>query len=168
MTTDQRTSVLFICMGNLCRSPLAENVFRHHAETRGALRFFDIDSAGTGHWHVGEEPDPRIRAIGQDHGVTVTGTGRQVKRRDFARFDYLICMDEDNRQDILDRGAPKERVHLLLDFLPDAPMIEVPDPYYGGRDGFELVFELVDSACAALLDKLLDRHITEKDTQSAE
>lgn len=164
MTTNQRTSVLFICMGNLCRSPLAENVFRHQAEARGALNFFDIDSAGTGHWHIGEEPDPRIRAIGQDHGITVTGQARQVKRRDFARFDYLICMDEDNRLDILDLGAPEEKVHLLLDFLPDAPMIEVPDPYYGGRDGFNLVFELVDSACAALLDKLLDGHITGKNT----
>ncbi|UCD74969.1 MAG: low molecular weight phosphotyrosine protein phosphatase [Phycisphaerales bacterium] len=168
MNTNQRTDILFICMGNICRSPLAENVFRHKARSRGVLRFFDIDSAGIGHWHIGEEPDPRARDVAQDHGVAVTGTGRQVKRRDFARFDYLICMDEDNRQDILDRGAPEEKVHLLLDFLPDAPMVEVPDPYDGGRDGFELVYKLVDAACETLLDTLLDRHVIERDARPSE
>ena len=142
-------------MGNLCRSPLAENLFRHKAAQRGVDGMFIVDSAGTGGWHAGEPPDHRIRDLALAHGVPVAGAARQVKRRDFARFDHVICMDEDNREDVLGMGAPAGKVRLLLECDPQAPLREVPDPYYGGSDGFELVFRLVDSACEALLDELL-------------
>jgi protein-tyrosine phosphatase len=153
-----RVGVLFVCMGNLCRSPLAEGVFRHQAVQRCAADLFLIDSAGTGDWHVGEEADERVRRVAAGRGVTLDGTARQVKRRDFKRFDHILCMDEDNREELLAMGAPAEKVRLLLECDPQAPMHEVPDPYYGDLDGFELVCRLVESACRALLDQLLAEH----------
>jgi len=153
-----RIGVLFVCMGNLCRSPLAEGVFRHQAVQRGAADLFLIDSAGTGDWHVGEEADERVRRVAARRGVNLDGTARQVKRRDFRRFDYILCMDEDNREDLLEMGAPAGKVRLLLECDPQAPMHEVPDPYFGDLDGFELVYRLLDSACRALLDQLLAEH----------
>lgn len=155
MTTDQPTSVLFVCMGNICRSPLAENVFRYKALARGVIDQFTIDSAGTGDWHAGEAPDGRVRQVAQEHGVAVMGSARQVRRSDFQQFQHILCMDEDNLEHLLGLGAPPDRVKLLLDYHPEAPMQEVPDPYFGGRDGFELVFKLVDRACDGLLDDLL-------------
>jgi protein-tyrosine phosphatase len=145
-----------ICMGNICRSPLAENVLRHKAQQRGVDHLFVIDSAGTGGWHVGEPPDARVSRVAASHGVRMTGAARQVSPDDFQNFDLLICMDQDNREHVLKMGAPAERVRLLLEFDPAASHREVPDPYYGGADGFELVYRLVDSASERLLDHLLD------------
>lgn len=146
-------------MGNICRSPIAENVFRHKVEQRGVSHLFEIDSAGTGGWHAGEPPDPRARRIVTANGIKMTGTARQVHRDDFERFDLLLCMDEENMQHLLSKGAPKHKVRLLLECDPDAGCREVPDPYYGGSDGFQRVFELVDSACEALLDELLAKRV---------
>jgi protein-tyrosine phosphatase len=142
-------------MGNICRSPLAEGVFLHKARQRGVSDRFLIDSAGTGGWHAGQPADPRMHRLAQDRGVQLPSVARRVTRADFAAFDLLICMDEDNREDLLRLGAPEERVKLLLEFDPDAPVHEVPDPYYGGTDGFSLVYRLVDAACERLLDQLL-------------
>lgn len=142
-------------MGNICRSPLAECVFRQKAAQRGVVDRFEIDSAGTGGWHAGEPPDLRVQRCAAARGVPITGAARQVHRNDFTRFDLLICMDESNRSHLLEMGAPPEKVHLLLNFDPRSVLDEVPDPYYGGADGFELVFNLVDAACSALLDHLL-------------
>jgi protein-tyrosine phosphatase len=164
MTPDHKTRICFICMGNICRSPLAENVLRHKARHRGVDDRFLIDSAGTGGWHAGEPPDPRVRRVASSHGVPMTGTARQVCRDDFARFDHLVCMDDENREHLLAMGAPPQKVRLLLECDRasgsgggggGAACREVPDPYYGGQDGFENVFRLVDSACDALLDELL-------------
>jgi protein-tyrosine phosphatase len=142
-------------MGNICRSPLAEGIFRHKTAERGVSDLFLIDSAGTGDWHVGEAPDERVQRIAGRHGVKLDSAARQVKRGDFKRFDHIFCMDEDNREELLGRGAPAGKVRLLLECDPGAPMIEVPDPYFGGEDGFELVWRLVDSACEAVLEELL-------------
>lgn len=142
-------------MGNICRSPLAENVFRHQANQRGVMDRFDIDSAGTGGWHAGEPPDHRMQATAKARGVKMIGRARQVRTEDFERYDLLLCADEDNRRNLLKIGAPKDKTRLLLEFHPDADVREVPDPYYGGQDGFETVFELVETACEHLLNHLL-------------
>jgi protein-tyrosine phosphatase len=147
--------ILFVCMGNICRSPLAESIFRHRARNRGVLDRFVIESAGTGDWHVGERPDGRMRDVARQRGVVVDGRARQVVPEDFERFDHLVCMDESNRRQLVRFGAPRSKLRLLLDADPSTPEHEVPDPYYGGRRGFEKVYDLVDGACAALLDELL-------------
>ena len=147
--------VLFVCMGNICRSPLAEGVFLQKADDREVADRFLVDSAGTGGWHAGARADPRVREVAGRHGLTLTGTARQVRLDDFDRFDHLICMDDDNRADLLDRGAPPERVRLLLEIDPGQSMREVPDPYYGGADGFDALYAMIDSACEALLVDLL-------------
>jgi protein-tyrosine phosphatase len=147
--------ILFVCMGNICRSPLAEGVFRHQARDRGVGDRFVIDSAGTGDWHVGERPDGRMREVADRRGVAVDGLARQVVPDDFERFDHLVCMDESNRRQLVRFGAPNEKLRLLLDADPSSAVREVPDPYYGPRRGFETVYDLVERACTALLDELL-------------
>jgi len=150
----QPRKLCFVCMGNICRSPLAAAVFQHKATQRGMPQRFVIDSAGTGNWHAGESPDPRARGVAKAHGVTLHGTARQITRSDFGRFDLLLCMDEENRDCLISLGAPAEKLRLLLACDPNASCREVPDPYYGGPDGFETVYRLIDSACDALLDEL--------------
>lgn len=156
MRTTDRIGILFVCMGNICRSPLAEGVFRHHAARRGASGRFLVDSAGTGDWHVGEPPDERMVSVARSHGVVLAGRARQVAASDFARFDHLVCMDQSNLDFLEQRGAPEEKLRLLLAADPASARRDVPDPYYGDADGFETVFTLVERACAALLDELLD------------
>jgi protein-tyrosine phosphatase len=150
-----RTSILFVCTGNICRSPLAEGIFRQHAAQRGVADLFFVDSAGTGDWHVGEAPDERVQRLAARQGVKLHRTARQVAPDDFARFHHIFCMDEDNREELLEMGAPADKVRLLLECDPGAPMLEVPDPYFGGDDGFALVWRLIDSACDAVLDELM-------------
>jgi len=156
LSSPQVHNLLFVCMGNICRSPLAANVFRHKIKQRGVADRFDIDSAGTGAWHVGEPPDPRVLQNAARHGVPMTGLARQVKREDFDRFDLLLCMDQANHDHLLRMGAPKNKTRLLLEFNPVSSVREVPDPYYGGDDGFETVYRLVEAACDALLVELLN------------
>jgi len=147
-------SVLFVCLGNICRSPTAEVLFRHHVQQRGLSDLYTIDSAGTGSWHSGEQPDQRMRAAAHAKGIDLDGRARQVRPGDFSAFDLLVCMDEDNRQTLIGRSAPVKRLHLLLDFDPTTELRAVPDPYYGGARGFEQVFDLVYSATDKLLDHL--------------
>jgi protein-tyrosine phosphatase len=151
--------ILFVCMGNICRSPLAENVFRHLANARGVMDQFDIDSAGTGGWHAGEPPDHRMQATARARGVMMIGRARQVRTEDFERYDLLLCADEDNRRNLLKIGAPKIKTRLLLEFHPDVSVREVPDPYYGEGDGFERVFDLCEAACRGLLEHLKGSHL---------
>ena len=150
------TKILFVCMGNICRSPLAEAVFRHKAGERQVADRFEIDSAGTSGYHAGEPADPRMRETAATHGIDVTSRARGVETNDFGHFDLLICMDENNREDLLNRGAPEAKLRLLLECDPEAPIVEVPDPYYGGPEGFRTVYMLVNQACAALLDQLVE------------
>lgn len=155
MSAATQTSVLFVCMGNICRSPLAEGAFLHKLNQRGVADRFLVDSAGTGQWHAGERPDRRARAVAKQHGIVLTSRARQVTTEDFDRFDHLVCMDESNREDLESWGAPQHKLQLLLEVDHDCPLREVPDPFYGGGDGFQTVFRLIDSACDALLDQLL-------------
>jgi protein-tyrosine phosphatase len=156
------TRVLFVCMGNICRSPLAEGIFLHRAAQRSVADRFFVDSAGTGDWHVGEAPDERVQRLAARNGVKLDSAARQVRRGDFNSFDHIFCMDEDNREALLEMGAPSTKVRLLLECDPNAPMLEVPDPYFGGEDGFALVWRLLDSACDAVLDELLDERASDR------
>lgn len=153
-----RFGVLFVCLGNICRSPLAEAIFRHHAHQAGLAGRLDIDSAGTGHWHVGGKADSRSIEVGARHCVDVTSIARQVEPDDdFERFDLLIPMDESNKTTLIEWGARKERTPLMRSFDPGLVgkpdrEIEVPDPYYGSGDGFQRVFDMLDVACRGLLE----------------
>jgi protein-tyrosine phosphatase len=155
-----QTGVLFVCLGNICRSPMAEGVFRHAVAAAGAQDLFRIDSAGTGGWHAGSPPDPRAQAALRKRGVDISGLcARQADEDDFYTFDLLLAMDADNRRDLL-AIAPKGhegKVKLFLDYAPQAPTREVPDPYYGGPGGFDHVFALVEAASQGLLQSLMKK-----------
>lgn len=147
--------VCFVCLGNICRSPTAEGVFLHLVAQAGRAAAFEIDSAGTAAYHEGERPDRRSLATARARGVELPGRARQFRRDDFARFDHVLAMDRENLR-ALQRLAPDEaaraKVALLRRFDPDAPPdAEVPDPYYGGADGFDRVFEICMAACRGFL-----------------
>jgi len=149
------TGVLFVCLGNICRSPLAEGIFVHLARERGVLDRFQIDSCGTGAWHAGERADPRSIAVAAKHGIELPSIARKFEARtDPQHFDWLIPMDRQNHRDLLEAGVPESKLKLMLDFHPDPPTREVPDPYYGGPDGFDKVYEMLTVACEAVLDQL--------------
>jgi len=153
MSTD-RTSILFVCMGNICRSPTAECVFRAIVEREGLGDRFAIDSAGTGSWHVGDKPDRRMRAAGRNLGWAIDGAARQVSGDDFDHHDLILCMDDVNLGELLAMGAPADRTHLFLEFVEMDTEREVPDPYYGGEDGFEHVVTLVARASERLIERI--------------
>ena len=146
--------VLFVCLGNICRSPLAENVFRHLVEEAGLAAEFEIDSAGTGSWHVGEAPDRRAESVARAHGISMRGRARQVTEDDLVEFDWVLAMDRSNLQDLehLARGgSATARIELLRAYDPERDADDVPDPYYGGQSGFEDVFHIVRRSCGHLL-----------------
>lgn len=149
--------VLFVCLGNICRSAMAEGVFARIVSQRGLGAQVQIDSAGTGDWHVGEPPDRRAREMLARHGIDISNLrARQVNGADFDAFDLLLAMDRDNLA-TLKRTAPDgtgHKVRLFLDFAPDLAGTEVPDPYFGGPDGFEQVFELVEAGANGLADHI--------------
>jgi protein-tyrosine phosphatase len=162
MKSGKPIAVSFVCMGNICRSPTAEAILRHLVAEAGLDHRITVDSAGTGAWHVGEERDRRTRAVAQRRGMPITGPARQFVRGDFNRFDLVLALDEDNQRD-LRRLAPDEearaKIRLLRSFdAKAAPGAEVPDPYYGGPDGFDLVFDVCLAACRGLLDHLRRTH----------
>lgn len=158
--TRNTTRILFVCLGNICRSPLAESIFRHLARERDVEHLFEVDSAGTSSYHVGSPPDRRSVATASARGVEVVGRSRQLEKRDLEEFDYVIAMDEHNLADLRalrEATGGKARVHRLREWDPEADHPDVPDPYYGGPDGFEKVHDLVHRACERLLDDLLER-----------
>jgi protein-tyrosine phosphatase len=155
------TRVLFVCMGNICRSPTAEGVMRGLVAEAGLSDRIELDSAGTGGWHVGHPPDPRSVAAAAQRGIAVDGAARKVRRADFDDFDLIVALDAANARD-LRRLAPDDeaaaKVRLLRAFDPaEGHDLDVPDPYYGGDDGFGHVLDLVDAACRGLLDDLRGR-----------
>lgn len=153
-----QTGVLFICLGNICRSPLAEGVFTHMAQQRGLAERFLIDSCGTGGWHAGDPPDPRSVLVASKNGLDINHLRARKfdAQRDPAEFDWLIVMDRQNEADVLSLGSPRERVRLMRSFdeTLNAPS-DVPDPYYGGDDGFDKVYAMLTRACEGLLDHLI-------------
>lgn len=155
--TANQPSILFVCLGNICRSPLAEGIFLHMAKERG-LEGLVVDSCGTGGWHEGEGPDRRAMAVAKKRGVHLPSRARQVRgERDFVEFTHIIAMDTSNVENLLAMGAPEDRVRLMRSYDPahaggDVP--DVPDPYYGGDDGFDNVFDMLAAACAGLLDEI--------------
>lgn len=152
--------VMFVCAGNICRSPLAEAVFCALAREAGVYTRFRIASSGTTGYHVGQQADKRMRAVAAGHGITIDHRARLLRRDDLASFDLILVMDKTNYEDVADLTQDRDllrRVHLFREFDPDRGSEEVPDPYYGGTAGFEEVYRIVRRTAAALLDFLLDR-----------
>lgn len=153
--TDRIVSVVFVCMGNICRSPTAEGVFRHVVKARNLQDVIKIDSAGTHAYHIGESPDSRSQATAKSRGVDLSAQrARKVEVDDFERFDYVIAMDCSNYENLKDLATveQQERLYLFMDFTSAWDNAEVPDPYYGGGDGFKNVFDMVQSASEGLLE----------------
>lgn len=152
------TEILFVCLGNICRSPLAEGVFRHLVRDAGLESSLDADSAGTGGWHAGDPPDPRSVEVAERHGIELRGPARQVRVQDFDRFSLILAMDRENREELRRRrpaAAARGKILLLREFDPEAGQdLDVPDPYYGGPSGFDQVFEMVHHSCVGLLRHL--------------
>ena len=160
--------LLFICLGNICRSPMAEGMFRHVANEQGVGHLFEIDSAGMGDWHKGEAPDARAQGTALDRGVDISGqASRKVELEDFDDFDLVLAMDASNISDLLEI-APHEARHKIRRFLEYAPHMgveDVPDPYYGGPDGFGHALDLIEAAARGLLADVLKEggHAAKKD-----
>lgn len=150
--------ILFVCLGNICRSPAAEGVFRARAEQAGLLTQLDIDSAGTGDWHVGHAPDERMQRAAQRRGYPLDALrARQVTPQDLVHFDLIFAMDEQNLSDLKAMAPTDEaaaKIQLFLSLAPELAEHEVPDPYYGGPDGFDHVLDLIEVASDALLKRL--------------
>ncbi len=171
----EKISVLFVCMGNICRSPTAHGVFRHLVEQAGLSSEIFIDSAGTYAYYQGEPPDQRAQDVARRHGIDMSDlAARKVVAEDFENFDYILAMDTENYQDLKKR-CPEQyqaKVEYFLDYAPDVKEREVPDPYYGGKQGFERVFNLVEVASEGLLTRIKKsfhfRCPTEYDRQQAQ
>ena len=150
--------ICFVCLGNIVRSPLAENLFRKMANEAGVGHQYEVDSAGTSDWHVGEVPDMRMRRVAAEHGLKYEGQARRFTDDDFDDFDLIVAMDVENRDFLrMQTNHPKEqaKVRLLREFDPlGGPFSSVPDPYYGGMDGFEEVYQVIESSCRGLLEAL--------------
>jgi protein-tyrosine phosphatase len=150
--------VSFVCLGNICRSPTAEAVMRHLVEEAGLTDRIIIDSAGLGDWHVGSPRDSRSQKVGRKRGMALEGVARQFQADDFDRFDLVLAMDRQNRAGLLALApddAARAKVRMLRSFDPASPPdAEVPDPYYGGPQGFDQVFDICEAACRGLLAHL--------------
>lgn len=151
------TTVLFVCLGNICRSPMAEGVFRHLCDQAGVAEKIVTDSAGTGNWHIGNPPDPRAIQAAAQRNIDISNLrARQVKDEDFLSFDHVFAMDRNNLSTLLSR-SPADAPAAIRLFLEPAKlhMNEVPDPYYGGDDGFDPVLELIEAGSAAILQEIM-------------
>ncbi len=148
--------VLFVCSGNICRSPLAEAMFKALAHEAGIASRFVVDSAGTHGLHEGDQADPRTRRVGRKHGLDVDSIARPVTDDDFDRFDLIIAMDRGHRRELFRRAGPggKAAIKLMREFDPNARDQDVPDPYYGGEAGFDEMYSILDPACRGLLQSL--------------
>ncbi len=157
-----KTKILMVCLGNICRSPLAEGILKSKLDPN----YFFVDSAGTGDWHVNQAPDPRSIAIAKKHGLDISEQrGRQFKTSDFGDFDHIYVMDNSNLKDLLSLSKnEKERnkVKLLLNELFENENVDVPDPYYGNEEGFDQVFKLLDEACSLISKKLSNNKFQKK------
>ena len=158
MGTKDAVRVCFVCLGNICRSPTAEAVMRHLVKQAGLDGSIEIESAGTGDWHVGEPRDRRSRDVGERRGMPLSGRARQFVAADFARFEWVLAMDGKNLNDLLAMApdaAARDKLRRLRSFDPASPPdADVPDPYYGGPEGFDRVFDICVAACTGLLETI--------------
>ncbi|HEY9637799.1 MAG TPA: low molecular weight protein-tyrosine-phosphatase [Coleofasciculaceae cyanobacterium] len=150
--------LLFVCLGNICRSPSAENIMNHLIEQADLSDSIVCDSAGTGGYHIGSPPDRRMAAAASHRGIKLKGQARQFQKSDFENFDLILAMDQENYQDILSldpQGKYRDKVRLMCDFASHHSEREVPDPYYGGSEGFNNVIDLLLDACEGLLQHVV-------------
>jgi len=152
--------LLFVCMGNICRSPAADGIMHHLVKAEGLADRIHIDSAGTGGWHAGDAADPRMRKHAKLRGYSLGSIARQVRERDFEDFDLILVMDQQNLREIRPfnpDGKLMHKVKMFCDFAEDREESEVPDPYYGGDAGFEQVLDIVENGCEHLLQHVKER-----------
>lgn len=162
MSDNIKVSVLFVCMGNICRSPTAEGVFCHVVKQRNMQDVIKVDSAGTHAYHIGESPDSRSQATAKSRGVDLSAqSARKIEAVDFERFDYVIAMDRSNYENLkaLATVEQQEKLYLFMEFSSAWDNTEVPDPYYGGGDGFKNVFDMVQSASEGLLETIIKNNL---------
>ena len=153
--------ILFVCLGNICRSPAAEGIFNQKIKERHLEKFFVVDSAGTGAWHVGNLPDQRMRIQALSRGIELISSARQIEENDLYEFDHILVMDKDNLHAVKSLIQDKQhlansKIKLILSYSKDSQLDEVPDPYYGGQNGFEQVLDLLDNAIDGLIDSFKD------------
>jgi protein-tyrosine phosphatase len=166
MNSAKTVKVSFVCLGNICRSPLAQGVFEYIVKQQGFDEKIEISSAGTGNWHVGKPPDPRMQATAKQHGVTMKSRARQFVAEDFDRLDLVLAMDRSNEEDLrrmCRSPAAEKKLRLFRSFDPESKGGEdVPDPYYGGIDGFDTVFQIVHRTCPEILKYIVAELIPAK------
>ncbi|PVW16518.1 low molecular weight protein-tyrosine-phosphatase [Marixanthomonas spongiae] len=149
-----KTKILMVCLGNICRSPLAEGLLKAKVDPDKVY----VTSAGTGHWHVGEQPDPRSIAVAKKNNLDITDQrGRQFKAEDFNEFDHIFVMDNSNKENVLKLAkteADRKKVQLILDEIFPGENVDVPDPYYGGDSGFDRVYDMLNQACQSIANRI--------------
>lgn len=154
--------VLFVCLGNICRSPLAEGILKQRVKEEGLENKIYVESAGTSGWHIGEPPDPRSMDVAMKNGFRLNSLGRKAIAEDFETFDYIIAMDKSNYTDLQrigrTAGDDAATLYLMRDFDDIGRGKDVPDPYYGGNDGFDRVYEMLDRSCRNLLIEIKEKY----------
>ena len=155
-----KKKILFVCLGNICRSPAAEGVFLQKIKDRDLEKLFEVDSAGTGSWHVGNLADPRMRETALSRGIELTSRSRKIEKSDLYEFDHILVMDNDNLEAVKSLisgniNHVNTKVKLILSYSKKTHLKEVPDPYFGGQDGFDKVLDLLDDAIDGLIDSLI-------------
>jgi protein-tyrosine phosphatase len=160
ITKANHYKICFVCLGNICRSPTAEGIFQHLINDRGLEDFFEVDSAGTSAYHIGESANSKSQRTAKRHGITLHSKARQFKSFDLDYFDLILAMDNENLKNVrrMANGNHTHKIGRMRDFDPTPGDSQVPDPYYGGPEGFENVFQIVKRSCEQLLDEL-EAHI---------
>ena len=153
--------ILFVCLGNICRSPAAEGIFKQRIKERDIENLFFVDSAGTGGWHVGNLADSRMRQTALSRGIELTSRSRQIEENDLYEFDHILVMDKDNLNAVKSLIQDKfdfinSKIKLILSYSKDSQLDEVPDPYYGGQNGFDKVLDLLENAIDCLIDSFIN------------